>query len=35
MGLIVYMENLILEKNESGNSILNFDLFYDLILANI
>ena len=35
MGLIVYMEDLILEKEMNhGKSILNFALSYDLILAN-
>ena len=34
MGLIVYMEDLILRKNEPCNSILDFALSYDLILAN-
>ena len=31
----MYIEDLILEKNKPGNSILHFTLSYDLILANI
>ena len=34
MRLIVYMKDLVLEKNEPNNSILDFTLSYDLILAN-
>ena len=34
MGLIMYMKDLILRKNEPDYLILDFALFYDLILAN-